>query len=125
MGMRHSVTVRLGSFAVEALAGGAGSEAAPSPADVERAIQFYLSQSRRQGPGWAYPEFIGEPDSAGQVEFELDVDEFLWASLQKEAMRQEVTISQPLEHASLYYAAEVDSGWSAGRKGAGGEINQR
>jgi hypothetical protein len=112
MSMRHSVTVRLGSFAVEALAGGAGSETEPSPADLERAIQFYLSQSRRRGPGWAYPEFVREQDPAGQVEIELEVDEFLWVSLEKEARRQKVTIPQLLEHASLYYAAEMDSGWA-------------
>lgn len=126
MGMRHSVTVKLGSFAVEALAGGAGSGTEPSPADVERAIQFYLSQSRRQGPGWAYPELMRGKDPAGQVEIELDVDEFLWVSLEKEAGRQKVTISQLLEHASLYYAAEMDSGWAPERKrGSSKEFGQR
>ena len=126
MSMRHSVTVRLGSFAVEALAGGAGSGTEPSPADVERAIQFYLSQSRRQKAGWACPEFMRDQDPAAQVEIELEVDEFLWVSLEKEAGRQKVTIPQLLEHASLYYAAEMDSGWAPEpKRGSGKELGQR
>ncbi len=59
--------------------------------------------------------FVRGQEPAKQVEFELDVDEFLWKSLEKEAERQEVTISQLLEHASLYYAAEMDSGWTPER----------
>lgn len=119
MGKKRSVTVRLGGFAVDALAGKVGNGNDPAPADVLRAIQFYLSQSRRRNPGWAYPAFMRKQRPAEQVEFELGIDDSLWAWLEKEAARQGVTMSQLLEHATLYYAAEMDSGWSAKRSRSG------
>jgi hypothetical protein len=121
MGIKHSVTVRLGSFAVETLAGGPGRGVEPSSADVERAIQFYLSQSRRQGPGWAYPAFMRSRGLPEEIVIELDVDDSLWASLEKEAARQDIVVARLLEHVALYYAAQVDSTtWPAEPPPAGG-----
>lgn len=113
--MKHSVSVKLGAFAVDALAGRVGASSAPAPADVLRAIQFYLGQSRRRGPGWAYPAFMRRQDPSVAVEFELDIDDAVWASLAREAARQNITVEQLLEHASMYYAAQMDSGWVAGQ----------
>lgn len=113
--MKRSVSVRLGAFAVDALAGRVETGSDPAPGDVLRAIQFYLGQSRRRGPGWAYPAFMrGQSPSAG-VEFKLDIDDALWSSLGREAARQNVTVEQLLEHASMYYAAQMDSGWTGER----------
>lgn len=112
--MKRSVSVRLSAFAVDALAGRSGSGSDPAPADVLRAIQFYLAQSHRQGPGWAFPAFMRGQSPGSSVEFELDVDGALWSSLAKEAAKQKVTVDQLLEHAAMYYAAQMDSGWTPG-----------
>jgi hypothetical protein len=107
--MKQSVTMRLGSFSMETLAGGSGRGVTPSSSDIERAIQFYLSQSRRQGPGWAYPAFMRDRDLREEIMFEFDVDDSLWASLEQEAARQGIVVARLLEHVALYYAAQVDS----------------
>ena len=123
MTMKRSVTVRLSPFAIDALAGRLGNGSDPAPADILRAIRFYLGQSRRRGPGWAYPKFMRGQDPGAAVEFELDVDDALWASLGREAAGQGITVDQLLEHAAMYYAAQMDSGWTgerpAARKGPG------
>lgn len=115
MGKKRLVTVKLGGFAADALTRKVGGGGDPALADVSRAIQFYLSQSRRQGPGWAYPTFMREECPVGEFEFELDIDDTLWAWLEQEATRQDVTVSQLLEHAALYYAGKMDSGWDTVR----------
>ena len=113
--MKRSVSVRLSTFAIDALAGGSSSGREPAPADVLRAIRFYLGQAQRQGPGWAYPSFMRDRDPGGSMEFELDVDDVLWALLAQEARKQKITVEQLLEHAAMYYAAQMDSGWTGER----------
>jgi hypothetical protein len=44
------------------------------------------------------------------VEVELEIDDSLWGQMEREAERQHVTVTQLLEHAALYYAAELDAG---------------
>lgn len=115
MVMKRSVSVRLSAFAIDALAGRSATGSNPASADVLRAIQFYLGQSRRQAPGWAYPAFMRGQSPGVSVEFDLDVDDVLWALLAREASKQEITVEQLLEHAAMYYAAQMDSGWTGER----------
>ncbi|HVY77003.1 MAG TPA: hypothetical protein VG898_00675 [Solirubrobacterales bacterium] len=65
--------------------------------------------------GWAYPEFLRERSAAEQVELEVSVGDSLWKSLQDEAREQDVTVERLLEHATLYFVAEIDAGRVAGR----------
>lgn len=109
--MKQLVTVRLGAFATEALAGKAdesGDE--PGPEDVLRAINFYLYDKGANRPGWAYPAFLRDKSPSREVEFKLSIEDSLWRLLRKEAQGQRVTVEQLLEHAALYYAAELDAG---------------
>jgi hypothetical protein len=109
--MKHLVTVRLGTLAVEALAGKAyESGGEPSPEDVLRAINFYLHDKGVNRAGWVYPPFLRSRSPGREVEFELRIEDSLWRLLRKEAAGQRVTVEQLLEHAALYYAAELDSG---------------
>ncbi len=109
------VTVRLGAFAAEALASRLGNGSHPGPADFVRVIQFYLREGSSDPPGWAYPEFMRERSSSERVDLELSVEDSLWSALEAEANDQDVTVERLLEHATLYYAAEVDAGRIAGR----------
>jgi hypothetical protein len=114
--LNRSVTVRLGSFASEALTGGHKHLTRPSigvkpkPDDVLRAVRFYLDDKRSGVPGWAYPDFLREKHPGAEIEFELSIDSSLWRALKEEAKRQSVSVPQLLEHAALYYAAELDAG---------------
>jgi hypothetical protein len=112
------VKVRLGAFAGGMLAWkqqrdtGSGNGVQPSPDDVVRVIRFYLREKGGDGMGWAYPDLLrqGRPEEEVEVEVELELDESLWGQMESEADRQHVTVTQLLEHAALYYAAELDAG---------------
>jgi hypothetical protein len=110
-----TVRVRLGAFAGGMLAWthqrDAGSDGAePSPDDVLRVIRFYLKERGSGGPGWSYPDLLREGSPEEEVEVELDIEDSLWREVRLEAARQHVSVTQLLEHAALYYAAELDAG---------------
>lgn len=114
--MNRSVKVKLGAFAGEALTGGPKVGATPvvgttpKSDDVLRAVRFYLYDKDSGRPGWAYPALLREQHPGEEIEFELSIDQALWRALKVEAKRQDVSVAQLLEHAALYYAAELDAG---------------
>lgn len=103
------VRVKLGAFATEVLARKAGG-GPPGSGDFERVIRFYLGERRARPYGWAYPDFLRERRVSQDVELELAVEDLLWVSFEAEARDQGVTVDRLLEHATLYFAAEVDAG---------------
>lgn len=107
--------VKLGAFAAEALARKLGNGGPPAPEDFERVIQFYLGEKSTEAPGWVYPDFLRERRASDEVELELNVKDALWESLEAEARAQNVTVDRLLEHAMLYYAAEMDAGRATAR----------
>jgi len=113
--VKREVDVSLGSFAREALVReqGSGPDAggeAVSAAAV-RAIRCYLEDKGAGGPGWRYPGFRrGNLEKDGKVGLHLSIDDGLWRALEAEAERQGVSSQQMIEHAALYFAAEVDAG---------------
>ncbi len=108
--MRRAVVVRLGALAAEALSGKDGGASDPDPDDVLRAIGFYLDDKDASGDGWRYPEFLRGGGLRGKVDVELSVENSLWRSLKNEAESQGVSVEQLVDHAALYYAAELDAG---------------
>lgn len=114
--MKHSVTIRLGAFASEAVAAGHANGVShrngrrASPDDLLRAIRLYLKDKDRHGPGWAYPGFLQERETDPEVELRFDVEDSLWRALELEAESQHVSVTRLLEHVALYYAAELDAG---------------
>jgi hypothetical protein len=111
-----TVRVRLGAFAGGMLAWkhqrspspGDGTE--PNSDDVLRVIRFYLKERGRGGTGWSYPDLLREGHPEEEIEVELDIEDSLWRDVRLEAARQHVSVTQLLEHAALYYAAELDAG---------------
>jgi hypothetical protein len=113
------VKVKLGAFAGGMLAWkqqrdsgstAPGRATQPSSDDVVRVIRFYLREKGGEDVGWAYPDLLRQGRPEEEVEVELEIDESLWSQLEREAERQHVTVTQLLEHAALYYAAELDAG---------------
>jgi hypothetical protein len=113
--MRRAVTVRLGAFAADALSGKEGGECPPEPDDVLKAIRFYLHDKDEKPTGWRYPEFLRGTGLGSKVDVDLDIENSLWRSLKREAESQGVSVEQLVEHAALYYAAELDAGHVAER----------
>jgi hypothetical protein len=113
--VKRTVTVRLGAVATEALTGEAENGGQPKAEDVLRAINFYLSDGDGGRAGWRYPEFLRGRGLGGKVDLRLDMDNTLWRALAAEAKKQDVSVEQLVEHAVLYYAAELDAGRVAER----------
>jgi hypothetical protein len=108
--MKRSVTTSIGSFASKALAVEGRSGSTPSSVSIERAIHCYLSDKESAESGWRFPAFLRGREPVQAVELRVLVDEALWGSLEEEARRQEVDVRQMLEHAVLYFVAEVNAG---------------
>jgi hypothetical protein len=108
--VKRTVTVTLGAIASKILAVELLTRGSSSSASAERAIRCYLNDRESPGPGWAYPSFLRgrRPVQGSEVELKLDAE--LWRSLSGEAMNQEVSAPQLLEHAILYFAAEENAG---------------
>ncbi len=104
------MTVSLGTFACQALAGEAGHGAEHVSSRVVRALRAYLGEKDSGRAGWAYPGFMRGEQPAETVELQLELEEGLWRSLEDEAAGQGVRPEQLLEHAVMYYAAEIDAG---------------
>lgn len=104
------VRVRFGAFAAEALARKLRKGGPPGSQDFERVIQFYLGEREARPPGWAYPDFLRERRASDEVELDLSIGDPLWIALEAEAREQDVAVDRLLEHATLYFAAEIDAG---------------
>ena len=113
--MRRAVTVRLGALAADAVSGKGGGAGHPEPDDVLAAIGFYLNDRDGGRAGWRFPEFLRGTGLGGKVDVELSIENSLWRSLKSEAESQGVSVEQLVEHAVLYYAAELDAGRVAER----------
>ena len=114
--MVTTVRIRLGAFAGGMLAWkhqrdtGSGHNAEPSSDDVVKVIRFYLKEKGSGGASWSYPDLLREGSPEEEVEVELDIEDSLWREMRAEAARQRVSVTQLLEHAALFYAAELDAG---------------
>jgi hypothetical protein len=111
-----TVRIRLGAFAGGMLAWkhqrdlGSGNGAEPNSDDVLKVIRFYLKEKGSGGTGWSYPDLLRQGHPEEEVEVELEIEDALWREMRAEASRQRVSVTQLLEHAALYYAAELDAG---------------
>ena len=114
--MVTTVRIRLGAFAGGMLAwkqqrdAGSVDDTQPSSNDILKVIRFYLKEKGTGGAGWSYPNLLRQGRPEEEIEVELEIEESLWREMRAEASRQRVTITQLLEHAALYYAAELDAG---------------
>jgi hypothetical protein len=107
--VKQFVTVRLGAFASKVLAAGAMHGETSSTA-LERALRCYLGDKESAAPGWLYPDFLRDRDAVEEVELRLHVERDVWKALEEEARTQGVSLQRLLEHAVIYFAAQVDAG---------------
>jgi hypothetical protein len=108
--VKHSITVTVGAIASKILAVEMVVRGHSSSTSAERAIRVYLEDKKSPGPGWTYPSFLRGRRPVDGVEVQLDLDLELWRELSQEAISQEVSAQQLLEHAVLYFAAEDNAG---------------
>lgn len=112
--VKRSMTVSLGRLASQAIGGGENKGDGQTSARTARAIRCYLN-ARGSGAGWSYPSFLDKGRGGEGIRLKLRIEDGLWRSLEEEAERQGIGVAQMLEHAVLYFAAEVDAGRFAER----------
>ena len=82
---------------------------------LRSALRYLLDEPEGSRIAKSVPHFARQIDTGGGLE--IDVDEKLYAELEREARRQEVTPDLLATHAVLYFLAELDSGRVAARLG--------
>jgi hypothetical protein len=110
--MSPSVRIGLSEFALVALRGEErGVSSAQASARMARAVRYYLGAKDRERPGWRYPSFLREDEEeGGSVELELRIDDAVWRSFEAEAKKQGVSTTRLVEHAALYFVADLNAG---------------
>ena len=108
--VKRAVTVHLGRLASQAILDEDESGNGHASSGAAAAIRCYLGARGSAAAGWLYPGFLGRRRSEEGVELSLSIDDALWRSLEQEAERQHTSAEQMLEHAVLYFAAEIDAG---------------
>jgi hypothetical protein len=87
-----------------------------SPAELgRRAVQYYLSDRGSGRMALRVPELSQEPGRKPAVQLRLDLDRDTWRELEEEAERQDVSVERLLEHAIVYFLADLDAGRVEGR----------
>lgn len=104
------LALRLGEFAIYALAGDEGPAGNRLGASVQSALAHYRSERGSGRPEWPCPGFLSDPGDDAAIELEVELDEALWLWLEREAGEQGVSLERLAEHAVLYFAADLDAG---------------
>jgi hypothetical protein len=101
------VKISLGTFACNEFEAHWGSELAIG---VRAAIADYMGRLDSDSPPLAVPRLPGDSASTKSVAvaFELPVDEETWEVLEREAARQQTTVSELAAHSVMLYLAEID-----------------
>jgi len=111
--MTRNVRLHLDQFGQEALRRFAGEREDSTESVLRTAALYYLADRELNRPGWRVPRFAR--DTARPQVVELGLDDDIWDALLREAERQGVEPELLVEHAVLYYLADLDSGRLAGR----------
>lgn len=105
---RRRFTIAISELAFDALT--SGNRAVDPSLRMENAVLCYLGDSERENPAWSYPGFLRGSETSGEVELQLEIAADVWRNFEEEAARQDVSVQQLAEHATFYFAAELDAG---------------
>jgi hypothetical protein len=109
--VKHSVTLELDQFGRTTLESEAERYGVALGALLRQAVYYYLSDRESGRRGWRYPRFRrDEPTTAVGFDIVVDVDDATWQRFHAEAEAQEVPAERLLEHAALYFIADLNSG---------------
>jgi hypothetical protein len=109
------VTLRLDRFGQDALEKYVRGSGASHAVAFHTAVRYYLSEVDSDRPAWRVPRLARSAVFPDALEVELN-DE-LFAELEREAQRQRVSVDVLATHAVLYFLGDLDSGRAAARLG--------
>jgi hypothetical protein len=101
-----SLNLHLDDFGLEAMA--AHAEGAGSVAGA--ATRHYLADRRSLRPNWQVPRFLPSIGAGGPPPTKVLLDEETWRRVPAEAALQRVTPEELVEHAVLYFLADLHRG---------------
>jgi hypothetical protein len=112
--MKRTLRVELGEFGRSALEKQAGQHRLSAEELLRAAVLYYLGElgSGRvalRPPRFARRASAASPNGEG-LEVELDLAGPDWRGLELQAGRQRVSLEGLIEHAALYFLADVDAG---------------
>jgi hypothetical protein len=82
-----------------------------SPAELgSRAARYYLSDRESGRVALRVPQLRTEAVRKPVLRLTVDLDQDSWQELAAEATRQDVSLEVLLEHAVIYFLADLDSG---------------
>ena len=110
-----TVTVRLDRFGQDALMQYLRGTGDSRAAALHTAVSYYLGDPESGRAAKRVPQFARRVESAGGLEIDVDAD--LYAQLEREARRQQVTPDLLATHAVLYFLADLEAGRVAARLG--------
>jgi hypothetical protein len=85
-------------------------------AAVRTAALYYLADKDAERPTWPVPRFASarRAPNGNTATVRIKLDEETWKAVVQEADRQRVSVERLVEHATLYFLANFDSGRIAG-----------
>ncbi len=122
--MRRTFTLRFDEFGWQSLESVARRDRETLDDLLSRAAAYFDAERPASRAAMLAPGF--KPGERGmEREIRLEVNRDCWKGLEDEAGRQGVPLERLLEHAALFYLADIDSGRVAerilGRAGGGDE----
>jgi hypothetical protein len=111
--VKLSMTLELDPFGRTTIESQAEHQEVALGALLRQAVRYYLADRTSGRRGWRYPRFrrngsYANADTAFDVV--VDVDQLTWQGFTREAQAQRVPVERLLEHAALYFVADLSSG---------------
>ena len=108
--MSHRLSLSLDAFGASALREHAERHSL-SPAEFgSRAARYYLADRDSGRMALRVPRLPKAAAGKAALDLTVDLDRESWQELEAEAERQDVSVEAMLEHAIMYFLADIDSG---------------
>src|SRR3954447_10472084 len=111
-GVRRTFTLKLSRFSRDELAEQADRDGMALARVLSLAALYFASDLMRARPAARLPRFKeGLAEEDGQaLQVTLELDEEVWGAVDDYALREKVPVERVLEHAAVYYLADLHSG---------------
>jgi hypothetical protein len=113
--LQRLLTLSLEEFGASTLEAEADRYSVSTARLAQRAVRYYLSDRDSNRMALRVPRLSQERARQPALVLTLDLDSDSWNELKQEAERQEVSLERLLEHAIIYFLADLDAGRVEGR----------
>ena len=113
--MQRLLTLSLEEFGASTLEAEAKRYSVSTAGLAGHAVRYYLSDRDSGRMALRVPRLSPDPARKPALELRLDLDPDSWRELEEEAERQQVSVERLLEHAIVYFLADLDAGRVARR----------